>query len=82
LPKCENCGDRNSLSSEVERNIMALDPFLKSILVCPKCKGDLIEETSPPGLVCESCQLVYPIREDIPIMLIEEAHAKGDHSSP
>ena len=61
---------------------MALDPFLKSILVCPKCKGDLTEEMSPPGLFCPNCQLVYPIREDIPIMLIEEAQTKGAHSSP
>ncbi len=52
---------------------MSLDPFLQSILVCPKCKGDLAMVEEPEGLVCPACQLLYPIREDIPVMLVEEA---------
>jgi uncharacterized protein len=46
---------------------------LLAILVCPKCKGDL--EYRPPEavLVCHACRLRYPIRDDIPIMLIDEA---------
>jgi phosphomannomutase len=44
---------------------------LIDILACPKCKGALrLLET---GLLCEPCALLYPIRDDIPIMLIEEA---------
>jgi hypothetical protein len=43
------------------------------IIVCPCCRGkvDLCEE--PQGLICEKCQLFYAIRNDIPIMLIDEA---------
>ena len=52
---------------------MTIAPELLAILACPKCKGDL--ETAPreEGLVCQACRVVYPIREDIPIMLIDEA---------
>lgn len=52
---------------------MALDPFLLSILVCPKCKGNLTEIHNPEGLACMKCRLIYPIHEDIPVMLVEEA---------
>ncbi len=52
---------------------MPLDPFLQSVLVCPKCKGDLRMVDDPEGLACPACQLVYPIREEIPVMLVEEA---------
>lgn len=47
-----------------------------SILACPKCHGDLSlegDEKSPSGLFCPSCHLVFPIRDSIPIMLLEEA---------
>ena len=50
-----------------------LDPELLSILVCPKCKGELRNEPEPSSLVCENCALRYPVREDIPILLIDEA---------
>jgi len=45
------------------------------VLACPKCKGDLkyIKEEGKEGFVCERCKLLYPIVEDIPVMLIEEA---------
>lgn len=52
---------------------MAIDKELLDILVCPKCKGDL-ELTKPQdGLICRACKLVYEIKDDIPIMLIDEA---------
>ena len=48
-----------------------IDDELKAILVCPKCKGDLLfEETRT---VCPACRKAYPIRDDIPVMLISEA---------
>jgi hypothetical protein len=51
-----------------------VDERLLKILACPKCKGDLEHRTEPPEeLVCLSCRLAYPVRDDIPIMLIEEA---------
>ena len=52
---------------------MAIDQALLEILVCPKCKGDIHLNERQDGLICESCRLLYEIREDIPIMLIEEA---------
>jgi uncharacterized protein len=46
---------------------------LLDILACPKCKGGLHLTDAKDGLVCDACRLVYPIKDDIPIMLIEEA---------
>jgi len=52
---------------------MPIDKKLLEILACPKCKGDLELKQDESGLVCENCKLVYPIKDEIPIMLIEEA---------
>ncbi len=52
---------------------MAIDQHLLDLLVCPKCKGDIRLTARKDGLVCDACRLVYEIRDDIPIMLIEEA---------
>ena len=52
---------------------MALDKERLDILVCPKCKGDLELAPSGDSLNCNACKLKYPIKDDIPIMLIEEA---------
>jgi len=52
---------------------MPLDRELLEIIVCPKCKGELIYEEDKERLVCKNCSVYYPIREDIPILLIEEA---------
>jgi hypothetical protein len=54
---------------------MTIDAELLSILACPKCKGKLELNTEATGIVCPSCRLVYPIRDDIPVMLIDEAEA-------
>ncbi len=43
------------------------------ILACPKCKGKLKLSESEDGLICEACRLLYEIKDDIPIMLIDEA---------
>lgn len=50
-----------------------LKPELLEILACPKCKDRVVLEGNGEALRCERCRLRYPIREDIPIMLIEEA---------
>lgn len=50
-----------------------LDSELLSVLACPKCKADLTLAGDEKGLICESCRIVYPIRDGIPIMLMEEA---------
>jgi uncharacterized protein YbaR (Trm112 family) len=52
---------------------MALSKELLEILACPKCKGDIFVNRAGDGLICKACRLVYPIREDIPVMLIDEA---------
>ena len=46
---------------------------LKEILCCPKCKGDLEFKDEKDQIICNSCRLVYPIKDDIPVMLIDEA---------
>lgn len=50
-----------------------LKPELLEILACPKCKGRVVLDAQGEWLHCERCKLRYPIRDDIPIMLIEEA---------
>ena len=52
---------------------MTLSPQLLDVLVCPKCKGALEYRESEPSLVCARCSLRYPVRDDIPVMLLEEA---------
>ncbi len=52
---------------------MGISKELLEILVCPKCKGELRLNQTQDGLICERCRLLYEIREDIPIMLIDEA---------
>ncbi len=53
---------------------MALDKELLDILVCPKCKGDLKLTSKEKGLTCSTCKLEYPIQDDIPIMLVDQAN--------
>jgi hypothetical protein len=52
---------------------MALGRDLLDMLACPKCKGDLVYREGENVLACGKCKLMYPVRDDIPIMLIEEA---------
>lgn len=50
-----------------------MDKKLLDILVCPVCKGKLIYDDQAQELICKVDRLAYPIREDIPVMLEEEA---------
>ncbi len=50
-----------------------LDQELLDILACPKCKGNLEYRPDEDQLVCKTCRLIYPIKDDIPVMLIDEA---------
>lgn len=52
---------------------MPLSKELLDILACPKCKGELRLNADENGLICDQCKLLYEIRDDIPIMLIDEA---------
>ncbi len=50
-----------------------LDKKLLDILVCPRCKGKLVYRKQESELVCRADRLAYPIRDGIPVMLVEEA---------
>jgi uncharacterized protein YbaR (Trm112 family) len=52
-----------------------MDNKLLDILVCPVCKGSLLYRKEARELICSPCRLAYPIRDDIPVMLPEEARA-------
>jgi uncharacterized protein YbaR (Trm112 family) len=52
---------------------MAIDPQLLEILACPLCKTQVKLTADKKGLKCVQCRRVYPIKDDIPIMLIDEA---------
>ncbi len=57
---------------------MTISKELLEILACPKCKGDIHLTEKGDGLVCDSCKLVYPVKDDIPVMLIDEAIKVGE----
>lgn len=50
---------------------MAISRDLVEILACPKCKGTLEEEAR--GFVCPACRLLFPVEDDIPNFLVEDA---------
>jgi len=50
-----------------------MDKKLLDILVCPICKGPLVYNKAQQELICKADRLAYPIRDDIPVMLEEEA---------
>jgi len=52
-----------------------MDPKLLEILVCPLCKGPLVHRRDAAELVCKADRLAFPIRDGIPVMLIDEARA-------
>ena len=59
---------------------MQLDPQLLEILACPQCHAPLRVDDAAQELVCTSdtCGLAYPVRDDIPVLLIDEARRPGD----
>jgi uncharacterized protein len=52
---------------------MTIPAKLLSILVCPQCRGELEHREAEATLVCHHCKVRYPVRDGIPIMLIDEA---------
>ena len=52
---------------------MGVDPELLEILACPACKTPVTPVNDGAGLKCGSCRRVFPIEDDIPVMLIDEA---------
>ena len=52
---------------------MAVSKELLDILVCPLCKVSVTLTEDGQGLKCSQCQRVYPIKDDIPVMLVDDA---------
>jgi uncharacterized protein YbaR (Trm112 family) len=52
---------------------MNLDPMLLDLIVCPHCRKSLAADEAASELVCVGCGYAYPVRDDIPILLIDEA---------
>ncbi len=50
-----------------------MDPKLLEILVCPLCKGPLVHQREAHELICKADRLAFPIRDGIPVMLVDEA---------
>lgn len=54
---------------------MPVDPKLRAMLVCPQCRGKLADEKTEKGeaLKCDACKLLFPVKEEIPVMIVNEA---------
>jgi uncharacterized protein YbaR (Trm112 family) len=55
-----------------------MDPKLLEILVCPLCKGPLVHDKAAREMICKGDRLAFPIRDSIPVMLIDEARRLED----
>jgi len=61
------------LSGLLGKKAMPIRQELLDILVCPECKTPVKLTPGGDGLKCSTCRRVYPIKDDIPVMLLEEA---------
>ena len=59
-----------------------MDPKLLEILVCPLCKGALVWKREASELVCKADRLAFPVKNDIPVMLEEEARPLAPEEEP
>ncbi len=57
---------------------MAVAKELLDILVCPLCKTPVTPTPDQKGLKCATCRRVYPVRDDIPVMLVDEARVDAE----
>jgi uncharacterized protein len=67
---------------DVKGRIMAISQELLEILACPACKAKVELKPDGSGLKCVECKRVYPIRDDIPVMLIDEAKIEDEEPLP
>ena len=58
-----------------DKDKVELDPQLLEIIVCPACRADLdlVDSAGGAELVCQGCGLAYPVRDNIPVLLVDEA---------
>ena len=61
---------------------MTISQELLEILACPACKASVELKLDGTGLKCVECNRVYPIRDDIPVMLIDEATIEAEPQQP
>jgi hypothetical protein len=54
-----------------------IDDWLLDILVCPKCRAALRPQEAASELECSGCGLAYPVRDNIPVLLVDEARQPG-----
>ncbi len=59
-----------------------MDPKLLEILVCPLCKGPIVWRKEASELICRADRLAFPVKDDIPVMLEEEARELGPDEEP
>jgi uncharacterized protein YbaR (Trm112 family) len=52
---------------------MELEDWVMEFIICPKCHADLRADDSASELVCTGCGLAYPVRNGIPVLLVDEA---------
>lgn len=74
-------GEQGQVNLKEKEEKVALHKELLAILVCPMCKGALTPVDEEAGLYCPACSVVFPIREEIPVMLPEEAIALSEWKS-
>ena len=57
---------------------MGINPELLEILVCPLCKTPVKPTADEKGLKCSTCRRVYPVKDNIPVMLVDEARIESE----
>ena len=57
----------------LDSGAMTIDPKLLEILACPLCKTPVNLTPAGDGLKCSQCRRIYPIKDDIPVMLVDQA---------
>ncbi len=60
---------------ESETGPLGLDPDLLAMVACPSCHGGLVPDEAASELVCSGCGLAYPVRDRIPVLLVDEARS-------
>jgi uncharacterized protein len=63
-------------------NRVELDDWLLEIIVCPSCRSGLRVDDAASELVCTGCGLAYPVRDNIPVLLVDEARQPDAPSAP
>jgi hypothetical protein len=63
-------------------NSVELDDWLLEIIVCPNCRAGLRVDDAASELVCTGCGLAYPVRDNIPVLLVDEARRPDAPSGP